>query len=39
LPKFVKPYANLREIMTTASDKWAKDVAERNYPTAEQSYN
>jgi len=39
LPKFVKPYANLREIVGTASDQWAKDVASGQYPTSEQSYN
>lgn len=39
LPKFVKPYANLREVMATASDQWAKDVVTKAYPTPEQSYH
>lgn len=39
LPKFVKPYANLREVVATASDAWATDVASGAYPTPEQSYN
>jgi len=39
LPKFVKPYANMRELMTTASDKWAHDVVTQAYPTSDQSYN
>jgi 3-methyl-2-oxobutanoate hydroxymethyltransferase len=39
LPKFVTPYANLREIITAASDNWAKDVVAQVYPTTEQSYN
>ena len=39
LPKFVKPYANLRETIATASDNWAKDVESGVYPTPEQSYN
>jgi len=39
LPKFVRPYANLRDIIGTASDQWAKDVANGTYPSSDQSYN
>lgn len=39
LPKFVKPYANLRDTIASASGQWARDVAAGNYPTSEQSYN
>jgi len=38
-PKFVKPYADLRGIMTTAVQAWAQDVVSGEYPDIDQSYN
>lgn len=36
--KFVKQYANLNEIVDSASRAWAKDVIDGNYPDLEHSY-
>jgi len=38
-PKFVKPYADLRGIMTTAVQAWAQDVVSGEYPDIDHSYN
>lgn len=38
LPRFVRQYANLREIMTTAIQNWSKDVKSGNYPSEKESY-
>jgi 3-methyl-2-oxobutanoate hydroxymethyltransferase len=38
LARFVRPYANLREIMHEAITKWAGDVREGNYPDDKESY-
>jgi 3-methyl-2-oxobutanoate hydroxymethyltransferase len=37
-PKFVKPYANLRETFSEASKQWADEVISGVYPDAEHSY-
>lgn len=38
LPKFVRPYANLRETMTSALKNWKNDVQNGVYPSAAESY-
>jgi 3-methyl-2-oxobutanoate hydroxymethyltransferase len=38
LPRFVRPYANLRETMTDAITRWAEDVRSGAYPNKEESY-
>ncbi len=38
-PKFVKPYADLRGIMTGAVQAWAADVVSGEYPDIDHSYN
>jgi 3-methyl-2-oxobutanoate hydroxymethyltransferase len=38
IPKFVKKYANLREIMSEAVSKFADDVRRGTFPSAEHSY-
>ena len=38
LPRFVRPYANLRETMTDAITRWAEDVRNGAYPSEEESY-
>ena len=38
-PKFVKPYADFRGIMTTAVQAWAQDVVSGTYPDIDHSYN
>lgn len=38
LPRFVRQYANLREVMTEAIQNWTKDVKSGNYPSEEESY-
>lgn len=38
LPRFVRQYANLREIMTEAIQNWARDVKSGNYPSEKESY-
>lgn len=36
--RFVRPYANLREVMTEAVSKYADDVRSGTYPSAAESY-
>ena len=38
-PKFVKPYADLRGVMTSAVRSWAEDVSSGEYPDLDHSYN
>ena len=38
LPRFVRQYVNLREIMTDAIQKWANDVKSDAYPNDKESY-
>jgi 3-methyl-2-oxobutanoate hydroxymethyltransferase len=38
-PKFVKPYADLRGIMTAAVQSWAGDVVSGEYPDIDHSYS
>lgn len=38
-PKFVKPYADLRGIMTAAVTAWADDVVAGTYPDIDHSYS
>jgi len=38
LPRFVRQYANLREVMSEAFTKWMEDVRSGNYPSEEESY-
>ncbi len=38
LPRFVRQYANLREVMSEAVTKWMEDVRSGNYPSEEESY-
>lgn len=38
-PKFVKPYADLRGVMTTAVQAWAADVVSGEYPDIDHSYS
>src|SRR3982751_5908629 len=38
LPRFVRQYVDLREIMTGAIRKWAEDVKSDAYPNDEESY-
>jgi 3-methyl-2-oxobutanoate hydroxymethyltransferase len=37
-PKFVRKYANLRETMTEAIQKWTADVKNGEYPNKQESY-
>jgi 3-methyl-2-oxobutanoate hydroxymethyltransferase len=37
-PRFVRKYANLREIMSEAVQNWASDVKKGNYPNEDESY-
>jgi len=37
-PRFVRQYANLREIMTEAIHRWSKDVKSGAYPNDKESY-
>jgi 3-methyl-2-oxobutanoate hydroxymethyltransferase len=37
-PRFVRPYANLREVMTDAVTKYADDVRNGTYPSNDESY-
>ena len=39
LPKFVKKYADLREIMTTATKEFASEVRSGTFPSSEYSYD
>jgi 3-methyl-2-oxobutanoate hydroxymethyltransferase len=38
LPRFVRQYANLRDVMTEAIQNWSKDVKNGNYPSDKESY-
>jgi 3-methyl-2-oxobutanoate hydroxymethyltransferase len=38
-PKFVRPYADLRSVMSTAVQAWAQDVRDGAFPDAEHSYS
>ena len=38
LPKFVRPYANLRETMTDAVKRWSADVKSGQYPNENESF-
>jgi len=38
LPRFVRPYANLRQTMTDAIQSWSKDVKAGTYPNEKESY-
>ena len=38
LPRFVRQYVNLREIMTDAIQRWANDVKTDEYPNEKESY-
>ena len=37
-PKFVRPYADLRAVMTDAVTAWAQDVRSGTFPDADHSY-
>ena len=37
-PRFVRQYANIREVMTEAIQDWTKDVKTGNYPNEKESY-
>ncbi|HUF03818.1 MAG TPA: 3-methyl-2-oxobutanoate hydroxymethyltransferase [Aridibacter sp.] len=38
LPRFVRQYADLRQVMTEAVTAWTEDVKEGRYPAEEESY-
>jgi len=38
LPRFVRQYANIREVMTEAVQNWMEDVKNGNYPSEKESY-
>jgi len=38
LPRFVRQYANIREVMTDAVQNWMEDVKSGNYPNEKESY-
>ena len=38
LARFVRPYANLAEVMTEAVTRYADDVRSGTYPSEEESY-
>ena len=38
LPRFVRQYANIREVMTDAVENWMKDVKNGEYPSKKESY-
>ena len=38
VPKFVKQYANLAEILSDAAKEWRADVEAGDYPNSEHSY-
>ncbi|MBA2493151.1 MAG: 3-methyl-2-oxobutanoate hydroxymethyltransferase [Acidobacteria bacterium] len=38
LPRFVRQYANIREVMTEAVTNWMEDVKNGNYPSDKESY-
>jgi 3-methyl-2-oxobutanoate hydroxymethyltransferase len=37
-PRFVRQYANVREVMTEAIKNWASDVKSGNYPNETETY-
>ena len=37
-PRFVRQYANIREVMTNAIQKWSHDVKSGEYPNENESY-
>jgi len=37
-PRFVRQYANLRDVMTKAIQSWSSDVKSGNYPNEKESY-
>jgi 3-methyl-2-oxobutanoate hydroxymethyltransferase len=37
-PRFVRRYANLRDVMGSAVNSWVKDVQSGSYPTSEHEY-
>lgn len=37
-PRFVRQYANLRDVMTNAIQSWSKDVKSGEYPNEQESY-
>jgi 3-methyl-2-oxobutanoate hydroxymethyltransferase len=37
-PRFVRQYANIREVMSEAVTKWMEDVKNGNYPSEKESY-
>ena len=38
LPRFVRQYADIREVMTEAVQNWMEDVKNGNYPSEKESY-
>lgn len=38
LPRFVRQYANIREVMSDAITNWISDVKDGNYPNEKESY-
>jgi len=38
LPRFVRQYANIRDVMTEAVTNWMEDVKNGNYPNEKESY-
>ncbi len=38
LPRFVRQYADIRQVMTEAVSSWMDDVKNENYPNKEESY-
>ncbi len=38
LPRFVRKYADIREVMSDAIEKWMEDVKSGNYPNDDESY-
>ncbi len=38
LPRFVRQYADIREVMTEAVQKWMEDVKNGSYPSEKESY-
>jgi 3-methyl-2-oxobutanoate hydroxymethyltransferase len=37
-PRFVRQYANIREVMSEADTKWMEDVKNGIYPSDKESY-
>ncbi len=38
LPRFVRQYANIREVMSDAITNWISDVKDQNYPNEKETY-